>query len=254
MSKKVLGIFLCITLLSVLITGCNGKSDNTTSESMSEETASKDTTTNESTAKTNDDNKKDTGVLAIANIPKMIGISWWDRMDVGNKEWSKATGNEVFQLGATVADAAEQISSIEDAIAQGVDAMTVIPVDPDSLEPVLEKAMNQDIVVISHEAANIQNVDYDIEAFNNEDYGAHLMDNLAAEMGEEGGYCIMVGSLTMASHQEWAAGAIKCQEEKYPNMYQVTEMVAPQATSTDASYQTAKELLASYTDLQYPFQ
>ena len=34
---------------------------------------------------------------------------------------------------------------------------------------------------------------YDIEAFNNSEYGAFIMDNLAQAMGEEGVYTTMVG-------------------------------------------------------------
>ena len=49
---------------------------------------------------------------------------------------------------------------------------------------------------------------YDIEAFNNTEYGAFIMDNLAEAMGEEGVYTTMVGHVTNASHNEWADGAV----------------------------------------------
>jgi len=188
----------------------------------------------------------------IANTPKMIGIAWWDRMEVGNKLFAEETGHEVFQVGSTKSDPAEQVKTIEDVIAQGVDAINVIPVSPEALEPVLKKAMDAGIVVIAHEASNMQNVNYDIEAFSNKDYGAHLMENLAQEMGGKGGYIIQVGALTMASHQEWAAGAIAYQEEKYPDMFQVAPMVerAPEGGGQEGSYKVAKEVIASYPDIK----
>lgn len=162
----------------------------------------------------------------IANTPKCIGISWWDRMEVGNKRYAEASGNEVYQSGPTGdADTAVQISSIEDAIASGVDAITVIPSDPSAVETTLAKARDNGIVVISHEAEGLENVDYDMEAFVNQEYGAHMMDLLAEEMGGKGGYVIMMGTLTAASHQQWTEGAIKRQEEKYPDMYQVCDPV-----------------------------
>ena len=47
-------------------------------------------------------------------------------MEVGNKRYAQASGNEVYQSGPTGdADTAVQISSIEDAIASGVDAIAV---------------------------------------------------------------------------------------------------------------------------------
>lgn len=188
----------------------------------------------------------------IANTPKMVGIAWWDRMVVGNKQFEKETGHEVFQVGATVADPAEQVKTIEDVIAQGVDAINVIPVSPEALEPVLKRAMDKGIVVISHEAPGQQNVNYDIEAFANKDYGEHLMKNLSKEMGGKGGYVIMVGALTMPSHQEWAKAAIDYQEANYPDMFQVTDMVeaAAQGGSQEGSYKVAKEVIASYPDIK----
>ena len=153
----------------------------------------------------------------IANTPKCIGISWWDRMEVGNKRYAEASGNEVYQSGPTGdADTAVQISSIEDAIASGVDAITVIPSDPSAVETTLAKARDNGIVVISHEAEGLENVDYDMEAFVNQEYGAHMMDLLAEEMGGKGGYVIMMGTLTAASHQQWTEGAIKRQGRKIP--------------------------------------
>jgi simple sugar transport system substrate-binding protein len=41
----------------------------------------------------------------------------------------------------------------------------------------LKKAREQGIVVISHEASNQENIDYDIEAFDNAAYGVHFMTN-----------------------------------------------------------------------------
>lgn len=190
--------------------------------------------------------------MVIANTPKCVGIAWWDRMEVGNKRYVEATGAEVYQVGpAGQSDPAVQLSTVEDAIASGVDAITVIPASPESLEPALKKAMDQGIIVISHEAAMMTNVHYDIEAFDNYAYGAHIMDVLAEQMDKKGGYCIMVGALTMTSHQQWAEGAIKRQEEAYPDMFQVCERVESQAQggSQEGSYLVAKEVIAKYPDV-----
>jgi len=191
--------------------------------------------------------------LLIANSTKTIGIAWWDRMKVGNQRFMDATGGEVYQAGPVgAADTAVQLGVIEDAIAAGVDAITVIPTSPESMEPALKKAMDQGIVVISHEAETMENVNYDIEAFDNHAYGAHMMDVLAAEMGEEGGYIIMMGALTMTSHQQWAEGAIARQEEAYPNMFQVADRVesAAQGGGSEGAYLVAKEVIAKYPDIK----
>jgi len=78
------------------------------------------------------------------------------------------------------------------------------------------------------------------------------MENLAQEMGGEGGYIIMVGALTMATHQEWAQGAIEYQEANYPNMYQVAPMgeMASEGGAQEASYVVAREVIATYPDIK----
>jgi simple sugar transport system substrate-binding protein len=185
----------------------------------------------------------------IGTVVKVDGIAWFDRMREGVEKFGKDTGHETFLLGPPKADAALQVQIIEDLIAQGVDAITVVPFSPEALEPVLKKAMDQGIVVISHEATNQQNVHYNIEAFDNAGYGAHLMDHLAKYMGEEGEYAVFVGSLTSKSHNEWVDAAIARQKEAYPNMKLVTERIEEYDDQTVA-YEKTKELLKTYPNLK----
>ena len=185
----------------------------------------------------------------IATVVKLDGIAWFDRMREGVKKFGEDTGHETFLLGPQKADAALQVQIIEDLIAQGVDAICVVPFSPEALEPVLKKAMDKGIVVISHEATNQQNVHYDLEAFDNAAYGAHLMDYLAKYMGEAGEYATMVGSLTSKSHNQWVDGGIARQKEKYPNIKMATERVESYDDQTKA-YENAKELLKKYPNLK----
>lgn len=238
--RKIISLSMGIIVLAGLLAGCAGDTEKAADTNKEEIPSAASAETETSQAPENEN-----GGYVIANAPKCIGISWWDRMDEGNKKFMETTGNEVYQTGpAGAGDAAVQVSSIEDAIATKVDAITIIPYDPDSVETTLAKAREQGTVVISHEAENLKNVDYDIEAFVNKEYGAHLMDILAEEMGEEGEYCIMVGALTMASHQQWTEGAVERQKEAYPNMNLVTDPV--EGPTTDAAYAAAKEVIAKY--------
>jgi simple sugar transport system substrate-binding protein len=185
----------------------------------------------------------------IATVVKLSGVQWFNRMEEGVKKFGKDTGNETFQQGPTKADAALQVQIIEDLIAQHVDAICVVPVSPEALEPVLKKAMEQGIVVISHEASNIKNVNYDVEAFDNPAYGAHLMDQLAKRMGSTGEYAIFVGSLTAKTHNEWADAAIARQKKMYPNMKLATDKIESNEDQTVA-YEKTKELLKKYPNLK----
>lgn len=229
MRRKILLPIAVLIILSMILSGCSKPA---VTESPAKESPAKEEK------------------ITIANVPKMIGIAWWDRFEEGNKKFvADNSGVEIFQTGSTQPDASQQVRVLEDVIAQKVDAISVIPVDPKSLEPVLKKAMDQGIIVVSHEASNLENVDYDLEAFKNADYGAHLMDSLAELMGGKGEFAIMLGGLTMQTHLEWADGAIARQKEKYPDMKLVTAYVESGAAGQQGAYAKAKELITAYPNL-----
>ena len=198
------------------------------------------------------------GVAAFAEgweivvVPKDASNPWFVRMEVGVNEYAEAhPENTIYQRGTPEIDATLQAQLVQDLIAQDVDAICVVPVDPESLEPVLEQARAAGIVVIAHEGASLVNVDYDIEAFNNAAYGAFIMENLAQAMGGEGVYTTMVAHVTNASHNEWADGGVAYAEENYPNMTLLeAEPRVESEDNGDVAYNVAKELFNKYPDLK----
>lgn len=156
--------------------------------------------------------------ISIATVVKIAGIQWFNRMEEGVKKFAADTGINAFEVGPAQADPQQQVALLEDMIAKGVNAIAVVPMSPEALEPVLKRAMDAGIVVVSHEAASQQNVNYDIEAFQNEDFGANLMKNLAKCMGGKGEYAVFVGSLTSQTHNQWVDGAIAYQKANFPDM------------------------------------
>ena len=188
----------------------------------------------------------------IVVVPKDASNPWFVRMEVGVNEYAEAhPENTIYQRGTPEIDATLQAQLVQDLIAQGVDAICVVPVDLESIEPALAEARAAGIVVIAHEGAALENVDYDIEAFNNELYGAFIMDNLAAAMGEEGLYTTMVANLTNGSHNEWADGGVKRAQEAYPNMTLLeAEPRVESQDNGDVAYNVAKELFKKYPDLK----
>lgn len=199
-----------------------------------------------------------TGVAAFAEgweivvVPKDASNPWFVRMEVGVNEYAEAhPENTIYQRGTPEIDATLQAQLVQDLIAQGVDAICVVPVDPESLEPVLEQARAAGIVVIAHEGASLVNVDYDIEAFNNAAYGAFIMENLAQAMGGEGVYTTMVAHVTNASHNEWADGGVAYAQENYPNMTLLeAEPRVESEDNGDVAYNVAKELFNKYPELK----
>jgi len=186
----------------------------------------------------------------IATVVKESSDPWFIRMEEGVQKFAADTGNTAFQKGPAAYDSAQQVQIIEELIAQDIDAICVVPIDPSACEQVLKKAMDQGIVVITHESPAQENCNYNIEAFDNVGYGAYMMDELAKAMGEEGEYVCMVGFLTTASHNEWADAAIARQKEKYPNMKLIDVQKVETEDSMEVAYEKAKELLKTYPNLK----
>jgi simple sugar transport system substrate-binding protein len=185
----------------------------------------------------------------IATIVKISGIQWFNRMDEGVKKFAADTGANAFQVGPAKADAQLQVQLVEDMIAQGVNAIAIVPFAPEAVEPVLKKAMDAGIKVVSHEASAIQNADYDIEAFQNGAYGEHLMKALGECMGGKGEYAVFVGSLTSKSHNEWVDGAIAYQKANFPEM---TMVGSKNETFDDQqqAYAKTQELLRAFPNVR----
>ena len=186
---------------------------------------------------------------SIATVVKVDGIAWFDRMRNGIKQFKAETGQDVWMVGPSQADAAAQVQIIEQLIAQGVDAICVVPFSVEAVEPVLKKARDRGIVVVIHEGSSVQNTDYIIEAFDNKAYGAKLMEVLGKSMGGEGKYVATVGSLTSKTHNEWVDGAVAYQKEHFPKMQEATKRIE---TYDDANtdYTKLKEVVTTYPDLK----
>jgi simple sugar transport system substrate-binding protein len=192
----------------------------------------------------------ETGEWTMATVVKISGIAWFDRMEEGIAQFSEDYPNvTAFQQGPAQADAAQQVQVIEDILAQGVDFLCVIPFQPDTVESVLERAREEGVVVVTHEASSQQNTDFDIEAFDNAAYGVHLMDALAERMDFEGEYTVFVGSLTSETHNQWVDAAIAHQEETYPDMTFVGDKNESFDDATVA-YERMQELLITFPNLK----
>lgn len=186
---------------------------------------------------------------AYVVIVKATGIGWFDRMEVGVKEWASETGLDAREEGPAEATNEGQVSIIQDLIAQKPTAISVVPNDLAGLESVLGQARDAGIIVVSHEAVGMGNVDIDIEGFENSAYGAQIMENLGACTGGEGQYVQFVGRLTNGSHMEWVNGALEKQKADFPNMTRVEDPIESEENE-EVAYNKAKELLQKYPDIK----
>lgn len=176
---------------------------------------------------------------------------WFDDMTLGIEQLKSDTGMNAYVLTPESGDPALQIAIMEDLISQGVDAICIVPNDPQAILPTVKKAQDAGIVVVTHEAPGIAaEVNLDIEAFINAEFGALLGEALGEACGGEGEYAGFVGGLTMDTHMEWYNAAVAVLAEKYPNMVNVGSEPFEDSNSIEVAYDKTVELLKAYPDLK----
>lgn len=269
MKKKVLASLMAVAMAATLLMGCGGGGNDSKPADSGQETPADDANAGDAETPADDANADDAetpaddadagdagaeapsgDVPTIAFVPKVMGQAWWDYVQKNVEEWAADTGIDVIYKGPTEVDAAAQVQIMTDLVNQGVDILCFSPNDPAACEAICKEARDKGIIVISTEASGMENIDYDVEAFDETGLGGFLMDQLASQMGEEGQYITMVGSMTMESQNNWADAAVARQEDAYPNMELVPDKRVADDSDAEKAYQLTKEMIQKYPDLK----
>lgn len=190
---------------------------------------------------------QDAGKVGI--VVKIGGIPWFNAMEAGIKERGAKIGVDAFMVGPTSADPALQVRAIEDLIAQGVKVIGVVPNDSKVLEPVLQKARDQGIIVITHESPSQKGANWDFELASATGFGEAHAELLAKQAGGKGEYAVFVGSLTVPLHNAWADAAIAYMKKNHPDMTLVGDRYGV-AEDVDKSRSTALDLISAHPNLK----
>ncbi|WP_456271143.1 autoinducer 2 ABC transporter substrate-binding protein [Bacillus sp. AK031] len=233
MFKRLLYFYM---LLSIIVSGCAENSD------VYEVVYTSDAFPSENETSENME-------YTIAVVPKVINIPYFNAVEEGAMEAAKDLDVNVIFKGPTVASAVQQIEIINDLIEDNeVDVIAVSANDPEKLVPVLKKARNNHIKVITWDADTLPDArEFFINMVHPETLGRHLMDTLAWNVGETGEFAIMTGSKSASNLNEWLEWIKIHQKEYYPDM----KLVEVAATDDDPhkAYTIAQQLLKDYPDL-----
>jgi|YNPNPStandDraft_1061719.scaffolds.fasta_scaffold01794_4 simple sugar transport system substrate-binding protein len=243
-------IITLVLLFSVLITACASPATQAPAQPAATEALAQPAAT-EAPAQPAATEAPAAKELEIVMVAKHEGISWFDDMRTGVEQFGKDYGVKAYQIAPEGGDPAKQVQMVEDLIAKGVDAILVVPNDPTAMEPVLKKAKEKGIVVISHEAQQLAPiVDYDVEAFRNEDFGVLMFETLAKAMNYEGEFTGFVGALTMQTHMQWYEAGLKHVQESYPNMKFVSDQPYEDKNDEKIAYDKVQEILKTFPNLK----
>jgi simple sugar transport system substrate-binding protein len=149
--------------------------------------------------------------------------------------------------------AQEQVRIVEGLIEDKVGAIGIVPQDTDLLDPVIRRAKDAGIVVITHESPSPRQADWDIETIDNTAYAQRVFTRLATLMGGEGQFALVVGGFDVELHNTWADQGLQFIQANYPNMALVSaraEDREPCGEDADACYEATNKLLVEAPDLK----
>ncbi|KQV14338.1 LacI family transcriptional regulator [Rhizobium sp. Root1203] len=188
------------------------------------------------------------GIKKLVVVHKNAGIPAVNQMADGVVNAGKEFGIDAKLIGPATQDAAQQVKLIEDVIAQGVEAIGVVPIDEKVTAAVLKRAQGAGIKVVTFEGPNQEGRDWNVDLVGTLNFGEVQMQRLAKEMGEKGEYVIFVGALTTPSHMQWADAAVAYQKKNYPNMKQVADRF-PGGDEVDVAQRTTLDILKAYPNV-----
>jgi simple sugar transport system substrate-binding protein len=185
----------------------------------------------------------------MTTVVKIQGVPWFNFLNQGLIEGGQKFGIQTSMVGPVNVDPAQQVRLVEDQIAKKVDVLGLVPLDVKVLAPVLQRAQQAGIIVITQEGPNQDGRTWDVELLDSVVFGEMQMKALAQDMGEAGEYVIYVGTLTTPLHNKWADAAIAYQLKNYPNMKLATSRF-PGADEIDTSEQVTRDVLQAYPNVR----
>ena len=124
--------------------------------------------------------------ITIVDVPKLIGIGYFNATSKGMQDAAKELGNvKVTTDGPTEAKIDEQIKFIDNYITRGVDGVLFAANDPVAIAPVLKKALSKGIHVVGYDANSQPDArEWFVNQAEFNGIGKSMVDSMAKEIGE----------------------------------------------------------------------
>lgn len=186
--------------------------------------------------------------IRIALVVKALGIGFFEAAAEGAEEAAAELGNvEIIYTGPTSTTAEGQIEVINSLIAQGVDAIAVSANDPDALVPVLERAMQRGIAVISWDSGVAEAGRMLHLAPSSDALIGRTIIQLAADHLPDGGQVALLSATATSTNQNTWIAEMNAVMGDYPGIEVVATVYGDDLA--DRSYREAVGLMQTYPDL-----
>jgi rhamnose transport system substrate-binding protein len=187
--------------------------------------------------------------ITVAFVPKLVGIPYFTAMENGGKQAAEELGVKFVYEGPTTADSAKQIEVINSLITQNVDVLAVAPNDPAAVKPILERAAEQGIKVLTSDTdAPDAPREVWVNQATSEAIGTAVVEALASQMDGKGKWAIVSCGPTAQNLNGWIEVQKQVAKEKYPDM----ELIGVKFAGEDqqAAVKIAKDLMTANPDLK----
>lgn len=193
--------------------------------------------------------QKTSGKLTVGFMPKLVGIEYFNACEVGAKEAAAELDVELVYDGPTSNDVSKQVEMLDTWIARGLDAICVAPNDPNSIAPVLQKALNRGMAVLAYDAdAKTEARRFFVNQATYDDIAKTLVDVMAEGIGKAGEVAIITGSLTAENQNIWIEKMRAYMAGAYPEMKEVD--FRPSEEDQQLAFQVAQDIMKAHPDLK----
>jgi rhamnose transport system substrate-binding protein len=158
--------------------------------------------------------------ITLVDIPKLIGIGYFNATAQGMQEAATELGNvEVINDGPTAANIDEQIAFIDQYLTQGVDGVLFAANDPVAIGPVLTQALESGVHVIGYDANSVPEArEWFVNQAEFNGIAKAMIDSLVAEQGEDASFGIVTSTFTTPNQARWIAEMEAYAKACYPNL------------------------------------
>jgi rhamnose transport system substrate-binding protein len=187
--------------------------------------------------------------VKVAFVPKLVGIPYFEAMKTGGELAAKELGVQFIYQGDTTADPAKQAEIINSLIQQKVTVLAVAPNDPAAIAPLLKRAADAGIKVMTSDTDAPDSVrQVFVNQAEDQAIGEATAEALASQMGGQGKWAIVSCGQTAQNLNNWIGIEKKHISSKYPGMELVDTVYAGEDQAK--SVQLAKDLMAAHPDLK----
>src|SRR5690349_9841248 len=145
--------------------------------------------------------------ITLVDVPKLIGIGYFNATSKGMQDAAKEIGNvKVTTDGPTEAKIDEQIKFIDNYITRGVDGILFAANDPVAIAPVLKKALGKGMLVIGYDANSQPDArQWFVNQAQFNGIAKAMVDNMVKEVGEDKSVAIVTSTFTTPNQARWIA-------------------------------------------------